>query len=70
MTVLELLHWRIDPDHFTGTVQALVEGDDGPFFAKASFALAELEDWPNNDKERLAFIEALKLDWTFVNDSF
>ena len=81
MSILELRHWSIDPDYFTLTVEAMVEdaycgrwaaNEDEvewePGLCRATIALGNLEDWPEDDEERLAFLEAWQPSWQVVED--
>ena len=81
MSILELRHWSIDPDYFTLTVEAIVEDaycyrwatmeDDEQWengLCRATIALGSLEDWPEDNEERLAFVEACMPDWTPIEE--
>lgn len=81
MSVLELRHWSINPDSWILTVEALVEDvycgrwatneDEAEWengLCRATIPLMDLEDWPEDDDERLAFVEAWKPNWTPIEE--
>lgn len=81
--IQELTYWSIDPDSFTLSLEAMVEdaycafpetmydpAEYAPALCKASITLVQLEEWPDNDDDRLAFVEDCDPDWTLIDNSF